>query len=66
MNTASGYVSLTAAALTGTSYEFDFNTAGTTTPLLKIPGVVLLPGHKYTVYLAGPTGTLQGIVTQDE
>ncbi|MEP6941534.1 MAG: DUF4397 domain-containing protein [Betaproteobacteria bacterium] len=66
MNTASGYVNLTAAALTGTTYEFDFNAAGTTTPVLKLTGVVLLPGHKYTVYLAGPTATLQGIVTQDE
>jgi len=66
MNAASGYVSLTAAALTGTSYEFDFNTAGTTNPVLKLTGVLLLPGHKYTVYLAGQTANLQGIVTQDE
>jgi len=66
INTASGYVNLTAAALTGTPYEFDFNVSGTTTALLKLPSVTLLPGHKYTVYLAGPTSTLQGIVTQDE
>jgi hypothetical protein len=31
-----------------------------------LPAVVLLPTHKYTVYLAGPTGALQGIVTQDD
>jgi hypothetical protein len=31
-----------------------------------MPGVTLLPAHKYTVYLAGPTATLQGIVTQDD
>ncbi len=66
INTASGYVNLTAAALTGTPYEFDFNVSGTTTSLLKLPSVTLLPSHKYTVYLAGPTSTLQGIVTQDE
>ena len=30
--------------VTGTSYEFDFNTAGTTTPVLKLTGVLLLPG----------------------
>jgi uncharacterized protein DUF4397 len=65
-NTASSYVNLTAAALTGTAYEFDFNVSGTVTAVLKLPGIVLLPSHKYTVYLAGPTGTLQGIVTQDE
>jgi len=63
--TASSYVNLTATALTGTSYEFDFNVSGTVNAVLKLPGVVLLPTHKYTVYLAGPTATLQGIVTQD-
>ncbi len=66
INTASSYLNLTASALTGTAYEFDFNVAGTVTSLLKLPGVVLLPTHKYTVYLAGPTGALQGIVTQDD
>jgi hypothetical protein len=64
-NTASGYLNLTAAAISGTAYEFDFNVAGTTTAVLKLPNNLLLPGHKYTVYLAGPTATLQGIVTQD-
>ena len=66
INTASSYVNLTASPLTGTAYEFDFNAAGTVTSLLKLTGVVLLPTHKYTVYLAGPTGSLQGIVTQDD
>jgi hypothetical protein len=66
INTASSYVNLTASALTGTAYEIDFNLAGTVTSLLKLPGVVLLPTHKYTVYLAGPTGSLQAIVTQDD
>ena len=65
-NTASSYLNLTASPLTGTSYEFDFNTSGTVTAVLKLPAVVLLPTHKYTVYLAGPSGALQGIVTQDE
>ncbi len=66
INTASSYLNLTASALTGTAYEFDFNVAGTVTSLLKLPSVVLLPTHKYSVYLAGPTGSLQGIVTQDD
>jgi Domain of unknown function (DUF4397) len=66
INTASSYVNLTASALTGTAYEFDFNLAGTVTSLLKLPGVVLLPTHKYTVYLAGPSSSLQAIVTQDD
>ncbi len=66
MNNASSYLNLTASALTGTPYEFDFNVAGTVTAVLKLPSVTLLPTHKYTVYLAGPTATLQGIVTQDD
>jgi len=64
-NTASPYVELSAAATTGTAYEFDFNLAGTTTALLKLPSVLLAAGHKYTVYVAGPSTSLQGIVTQD-
>ncbi len=66
INTASSYVNLTASPLTGTAYEFDFNVAGTVNAVLKLPSVLLLPPHKYTVYLAGPTATLQAIVTQDE
>jgi hypothetical protein len=65
-NTASSYVNLTASTVTGTSYEFDFNVAGTTAPILKLPGVLLTAPHKYTVYLAGPATSLQGIVTQDQ
>ena len=64
-NSASGYVNLSAAASTGTSYEFDFNLAGTTTSLLKLPSVVLTAGHTYTVYLAGPSSSLRAIVSQD-
>ena len=54
-----------AAASTGTSYEFDFNLAGTTTSLLKLTSVVLTAGHTYTIYLAGPGSSLRGIVSQD-
>jgi hypothetical protein len=64
-NTASAYVNFNAAANTGTGYEFDFNTAGTTTAVLKLTGVVLTSAHKYTVYIAGPAAAPQGIVTQD-
>jgi hypothetical protein len=64
-NTASAYVNFNAAVSTGTTYEFDFNVAGTTTVILKLPSVLLTGGHKYSVYLAGPSSALQGIVTQD-
>ncbi len=65
VNTASPYLNFNAAANTGTGYEFDFNTAGTTTAVLKLVGVVLTSGHKYTIYIAGPSAAPQGIVTQD-
>lgn len=64
-NTASPYINLAAAAATGTLYEFDFNVAGTTTALLKLPAVLLTSGHTYTIYLAGPGSSLHGIVSQD-
>jgi hypothetical protein len=64
-NTASPYFDLSATASTGTSYEFDFNLAGTTTSLLKLTSVVLTAGHTYTIYLAGPGSSLRGIVAQD-
>jgi len=65
VNSASPYLSFNAAANIGTAYEFDFNLAGTTTAILKMTGVVLTSGHKYTIYVAGPSAALQGIVTQD-
>ena len=64
-NTASPYFTLSAAASTGTSYEFDFNLAGTTSSLLKLPSVVLTAGHTYTVYVAGLASAPRGIVAQD-
>jgi hypothetical protein len=64
-NTASPYINLAAAAATGTLYEFDFNVAGTTTSLLKLPSVLLTSGHSYTIYPAGPGSSLHGIVSQD-
>ena len=65
VNSASPYLNFNAAANTGTAYEFDFNVTGTTTAALKLTGVVLTSGHKYTIYVAGPSAALQGIVTQD-
>jgi Domain of unknown function (DUF4397) len=65
VNAASPYLNFNAAANTGTGYEFDFNVTGTTTAVLKLTGVVLTSGHKYTIYIAGPSAALQGIVTQD-
>jgi hypothetical protein len=64
-NTASPYAELLADA-TGTVYEFDFNVAGTTTPTLMLPGVTLLAGKTYTIYVVGPAASPQGVVSQDD
>jgi len=64
-NSASTYINETADATIGTAFEFDFNIAGTTTPVLKLPGVILIAGHTYTVYVIGPSAAPQGVVSQD-
>ena len=63
-NGASPYVLLDALA-GGTTYQFDFDPAGTTTPALSVPGVSLVAISVYTIYVIGPPGALQGIVVQD-
>jgi hypothetical protein len=63
-NSASTY-SLVDAASVGTTYQIDFNAAGTTSVALSVPGLVLTSGHVYTVYLLGSGATLAGTLTQD-
>jgi hypothetical protein len=63
-NTASGYTEL-AADSTGTPYEFDFNLAGTVTPVVMLPGVTLISGRTYTVYIVGSATAPQGVVSTD-
>jgi len=63
-NSASGYA-LLAAIAGGTSYQFDFDPSGTTTPVLTLPAVTLVAGNVYTIYLMGPASALRGIVVQD-
>lgn len=63
-NSASAYAQLD-ATVDGTSYEFDFKLAGTTTQVLSVPGVNLVTGGIYTIYVMGPTGALRGVVVQD-
>jgi hypothetical protein len=64
-NTASAYSELLADA-TGTTYEFDFNLAGTVTPVLKLPGVTVTSGKTYTIYVVGPGAAPQGVVSNDD
>ena len=63
-NTASPYSELIADA-TGTTYEFDFNLAGTVTPVLMLPGVTLTSGKTYTIYVVGAGAAPLGVVSND-
>jgi hypothetical protein len=63
---ASAYLEVTADPTIGTSYEFDFNTAGTVTPVLKLIGVSIIAGHSYTVYVVGPAAAPVGVVSKDD
>ncbi|HEX8010678.1 MAG TPA: DUF4397 domain-containing protein [Casimicrobiaceae bacterium] len=63
-NAASAYTELVAET-TGTSYEFDFNLAGTVTPALMLPGITLTSGRTYTVYVVGSAAAPQGVVSND-
>ena len=65
-NSGSSYLEVTADATIGTAYEFDFNIASTTTPVLKLSAVSLIAGHTYTIYVVGPTTALQGVVAKDD
>jgi hypothetical protein len=60
------YTGLVADALGNTSYEFDFNLAGTTNRVLQIPSTTILSGKTYTVYVVGPASALQGVVAVDD
>ena len=60
------YTELVADALGNTSYEFDFNLAGTTNRVLQIPSTPIISGKTYSVYVVGPTSALQGVVVADD
>ncbi|MGE5141812.1 MAG: DUF4397 domain-containing protein [Acidobacteriota bacterium] len=63
---ASGYVDVTADTTVGTAFEFDFNTAGTVTPVLKMTNAVITGGHTYTVYVMGPAAAPVGVISKDD
>ena len=63
-NSTSPYAELT-ADITGTTYEFDFNIAGTTTPVLMMPNSTIVAGKTYSVYVVGPAASLQGVLVGD-
>ena len=65
MNTVSAGIELDADATAGTAYEFDFNASGSSQTLLQLPGVILLGGQLYTIYVVGPGNALAGVVVED-
>jgi hypothetical protein len=65
-NNASAYIEVTADAALGTAYEFDFNLAGTTTPVLKLPNTTIIANHTYSIYVIGLSTGLQGVVVKDD
>jgi hypothetical protein len=64
-NGASGYNEVAADSTLGTAFEFDFNIAGTTTPVLKMANTVIVANHTYTIYLIGLSTGLQGVLVKD-
>jgi hypothetical protein len=60
------YTELVADPLGNTSYEFDFNLAGTTNRVLQIPSTPIISGKTYSVYVVGPVSALQGVVVADD
>ena len=65
MNAVSPGVELDADPIAGTSYEFDFNISGSSQASLQLPGVVLLGGQLYTIYVVGSASALAVVVVQD-
>ena len=63
-NAASPYSEIV-ADINGTIYEFDFNVAGTVTPVLKLPGITINSGKTYTIYVVGSAAAPQGVVSND-
>lgn len=63
-DSASPYTEV-AALSTGTVFNFGFNIAGTSTPVLILPNVKLAAGNTYTVYVVGPGAAPQGVVVSD-
>ena len=65
-NAASSYIEVTADLNLGTAYEFDFNLAGTTTPVLQLKNTTIIATHTYSIYVIGVAAGLQGVVVKDD
>jgi hypothetical protein len=65
LNSGAYSLELAASTLSGTTYQFSFNVAGTPQTVLTLPAVTLLGAKTYTLYVVGPAGALAGAITQD-
>lgn len=64
-NSGTSSLELSADAVSGTSYQFGFNVAGTSQTVLTVPAVTLLATKTYSIYVAGSGAGLAAAVTQD-
>jgi hypothetical protein len=64
-NSGTNVLELTADSVTGTTFQFSFNVAGTSQTLLTLPSVTLIGTRNYTIYLVGPGSALAAGITQD-
>jgi hypothetical protein len=64
-NSSSAYTELAADDTVGTSYQFDFNLAGTTNRVLQLPATIVA-GKTYSVYVVGQAAALQGVLVADD
>ena len=65
LNSGASSLELAADSVSGTTYQFSFNVAGTTQTLLTLPAVTLLGTRDYTIYAVGPGTALAAAITQD-
>ncbi len=64
-NSGAYSLELAVDSITGTSFLFSFNVAGTAQTVLTLPAVTLVGTRTYTIYVAGSGTALSAAVTQD-
>jgi hypothetical protein len=64
-NSGAYALELGADAVSGTTFQFSFNVAGTAQTVLTLPAINVLGTRTYTLYVVGPASALQGAITQD-
>ena len=64
-NSGAYSLELGADAVSGTTFQFSFNVAGTAQTVLTLPAINVLGTRTYTLYVVGPASALQGAITQD-